>query len=139
VNTLPISTAPTIIRIMRSIFPVLLLNSEFIEITPRFLSGRAVALYSRDRLQQVLSCGSSQIELTCIKKSETTCTGQPLARISHQLPRISRSRFVFTRDFLTERNTSVYFQGKKILCGNKDQARSWQSGEKCGLGACPTI
>ena len=104
-----------------------------------------------------------------------------LARISHQSARRSRSRFVFTRHFLTERNTSVYFRRctwtykcrgrqdagsdrrtwkykcrgrqekvrpgtgreaglghagsdvKKILCGNKDQARSCRSGEKCGL------
>ena len=56
-----------------------------------------------------------------------------LARMSHQSARISRSRFVFTRDFLTERNTSVYFRGKKISCGNKDQARSCRSGETCGL------
>jgi hypothetical protein len=26
---------------------------------------------------------------------------------------------------------------KKILCGNKDQARSCRSGEKCGLDATP--
>jgi len=71
-------------------------------------------------------------------QSDNPVTPRPvmeqLARISHQSAQISRSRFVFTRDFLTERNNSVYFRGKKIPCGNKDQARSCRTGEKCGLG-----
>ena len=41
--------------------------------------------------------------------------------------------FVFTRDFLIERNSRVYFRVKKIPCGNKDQARARVAGEKCGL------
>ena len=41
---------------------------------------------------------------------------------------------VFTRDFVTERNSRAYFRAKKIPCGNKDQARARVAGEKCGLG-----
>jgi len=37
-----------------------------------------------------------------------------LSRISHQSARISRRKFVFTRDFLAERNTSVYFRGSRL-------------------------
>ena len=40
---------------------------------------------------------------------------------------------VFTRDFLTERNSRAYFRAKKIPCGNKNQARARVAGEKCGL------
>ena len=58
---------------------------------------------------------------------------QPLARISHRISPISRRRFVFTGDFLRERNNRAYCRPKKIVCGNKDQARSVISGEKCGL------
>jgi len=109
------------------------------------------------------------------------------ARVPHQSTRISRSRFVFTRDFLTERNTRGYSRrctwkykcrgrqdaasdrctwkykcrgrqekvrpgtgreaglghaasdGKKILCGNKDQARPCRCGEKSGLIFFATI
>jgi hypothetical protein len=41
--------------------------------------------------------------------------------------------FGFTRDFLTKRNTRLYFRGKKIPCGFKDQARARHPGEKWGL------
>ena len=53
-----------------------------------------------------------------------------LNRISHRMLPISRRRFVFTGDFLRERNNRAYFRPKKIVCGNKDQARSVTSGEK---------
>jgi len=36
-------------------------------------------------------------------------------------------------DFLTERNSSDYFRGKKILWRIKDQTRARVSGEKFGL------
>ena len=58
---------------------------------------------------------------------------QKLARISHRILPISGRRFVFTGDFLRERNNRAYFRPKKTVCGNKDQARSVISGEKCGL------
>ncbi len=41
--------------------------------------------------------------------------------------------FVFTRNFLIERNSRAYFRVRKIPCGNKDQARAHVAGEKCGL------
>jgi hypothetical protein len=37
------------------------------------------------------------------------------------------------REQVIERNTSVSFRVKKIHCGSNKQARSWRSGEKCGL------
>ena len=41
--------------------------------------------------------------------------------------------FGFTRDFLKERNTSVYSRLKKIPCEFKEQARARHPGEICGL------
>jgi hypothetical protein len=37
-----------------------------------------------------------------------------------------------TKDFAKERNNSVYFRLRKILCGFKDQVRARPSGEKYG-------
>jgi Tfp pilus assembly protein PilX len=59
--------------------------------------------------------------------------------MSRQAAQISRSRFVFARNFLTKRNTRVYFQGKKMPCGNKDHARSCRSGEICGFKPGPQV
>ncbi len=42
-------------------------------------------------------------------------------------------KFVFRMDFLIERNSRAYFRVKKILYGNKDQARARVTGEKGGL------
>jgi electron transport complex protein RnfG len=58
-----------------------------------------------------------------------------LARISHRGGEMIAPGFRFTRDFLTERNTRLYFRGKNIPCGFKDQARARHPGEKCGLEA----
>ena len=38
-----------------------------------------------------------------------------------------------TKDFVRERNNSVYFRLNKILCGFTDQVRARPSGENCGL------
>ncbi len=69
--------------------------------------------------------------------------GSCLHRIRASLHIIAQG-FGFTRDFLKERNNSVYCRLKKIPCGFKQQARARHPGEKCGLGTdwlfpCPLV
>ncbi|MEA2078706.1 MAG: AMP-binding protein [Pseudomonadota bacterium] len=103
---------------------------------PRLPDGQSNELMEQTHADLILSEDDAANLLAQAGQAQPICAAkslEALARISHQSARISRSRFIFTRDYLTERNTSVYFRGKKIPCGKKDQARSCRSGEKCGL------